>query len=489
MTAQTPNLVPEDLLLPTGTFRSEALESFVRVRWFIRLRWVAVVASFILVSLELWLYEAGPGRRAVLGVIAALALINLCWMAWSKRLRVQAAARPADETQLRQHIVLFAKAQIATDLLLLTLVLHYYGPVSNPMAMFYVFHMVITSLLLTPTTALLQGIWAMALYGLLLLGEYSGVLATPYPLFGGQALADLHTNPHLVVKSYAVVCIGVFATWHLTSQVAAALDEREREVRTRDQALERSYRKIEEMQARRARFMHTAAHQLKSPLTGIQTMAKMICDGVVDSEGALALIEKVIRRCKEAIEHIEELLTLARIKESPSTRHRVARTDLANTVATVVERHRPMADVKGITVHWEVSPQTIRVQVDARDLEDCLGNLLDNAIKYTPDAGRVEVSCACEADQVIIRVRDNGPGIAPEVQKSIFDEFRRGHYALAAGIAGSGLGLSIVREIVEQADGSVTVKSPVNQAEETAPGSEFEVRFPAWSADEPQGRA
>ena len=489
MTIQAPNLIPEDLLLPTGTFRSEALESFVRVQWFIRLRWVAVVASFILVSLELWLYEAGPGRRAVLGVIAALALINVCWMLWSRSLCARAAARPVDETQLRQRIVLFAKAQIATDLLLLTLVLHYYGPVSNPMAMFYVFHMVITSLLLTPTTALLQGIWAMALYGLLLLGEYSGVLAAPCPLFGGQALADLHSNPHLVVKSYAVVCIGVFTTWYLTSQVATALDEREREVRTRDQALERSYRKIEEMQVRRARFMHTAAHQLKSPLTGIQTMAKMICDGVVDSEGALGLIEKIIRRCKEAIEHIEELLTLARIKESPSTRHRVARTDLANVLATVVDRQQPMADAKGITIHWKVSPDTIRVQVDARDLEDCLGNLLDNAVTYTPDAGRVEVSCIGEADQAIIRVRDNGPGIDPEVQKSIFDEFRRGHYALAAGIPGSGLGLSIVREIVEQAGGAVSVKSPVNEAEAAAPGSEFEVRFPTWSAGEPQGKA
>jgi len=488
MTSPPPTLLPEHLMLPTATFRSATLKSFVRVQWFIHLRWVAVAVSFVVAVAGLWAHTEEPRPWAVLGVVGVLAGINLCWMAWSKRLGVQETAGADANGQLHKRIVRFANAQISVDLLLLTLVLHFYGAVSNPMAIIYVFHMVIASLLLRPINALLQGVWAMALYGLLLLSEYTGLLAAPFPLFGGQVFADLHAHGDLVAKTFAAVCFGVFGTWHMTSQVAAALDARESEVRARDAALDRSRREIDELVLRRARFMRTAAHQLKSPLTGIQTMAKVIADQEVDATGAAALIGKIIRRCRDAIGHVEELLTLARIKESPRTRHRVARTYLADMIATVAQKYRPFADHKDITFACPVPADANQlpreascVRVDARDLEDCLGNLVDNAIKYTPARGRVELSCAYRGNFAVVRVRDTGPGIEPGMQQSIFDEFRRGNHALVTRIPGSGLGLSIVREIVEQAGGSVTVTSPINKLEGAAPGSEFELQLPLCS--------
>ncbi|MCP4246017.1 MAG: HAMP domain-containing histidine kinase [bacterium] len=489
MTGLPPTILPGPLLLPTATFRSTTLKSFVRVRWFIRLRWLAVAASFVVVLLAVWSSQGRPRPWSALAVVAVLAFCNAVWMNWSRRLRIASDRQPPDEQHLYKQVVRFANAQIAVDLLLLTLVLHYFGATCNPMAMFYLFHMVIASLLLRPLIALLQGVWAMALFGALLLAEHSGWLTVAHPLFGSEPFAGLHTHGDLVIKTYVAVCFGVFATLHLTSQVATALDTRETEVRSRDLALERSRQEIEELIVRRARFMRTAAHQLKSPLTGIKTMAGLIADGVVEGPAAAELIGRIVRRCADAIGQVEELLTLARIKESPASRHRVARTHLADVINTVAEKFRPLAESQGLELVCDLPPgqddlprPSSCVRVDARDLEDCLTNLVDNSFKYTHQGGRVEVSCACNRSEAVVQIRDTGVGIDPELLETIFDEFRRGHQALATRIPGSGLGLSIVREIVEQAGGSVTVRSPLGkpdaEADGRGPGSEFELRLP-----------
>ena len=126
------------------------------------------------------------------------------------------------------------------------------------------------------------------------------------------------------------------------------------------------------------------------------------------------------------------------------------------------------------------------VNVDQQDLSDCAGNLIENAIKYTPGPGSVTVRVAAEtpsagSEEVSIAVTDTGMGINPELlvsedgtpgQAPIFDAFRRGNNALTAGIPGTGLGLSIVREIVEQAGGRIRVTSRPKE------GSTFTITFP-----------
>jgi signal transduction histidine kinase len=325
----------------------------------------------------------------------------------------------------------------------------------------------------------------MLLYGAMLLAGYLEVLGPPAPMFRGPVFAELHRDGEFVIKTYAVVCMAVFVTRHLTSQVAGALDAREREVRARDRALAESRERIDELHARRARFMRTAAHQLKSPLTGIQTLATLIADGEVAGPEAAGVINKIIRRCREAIAQVEELLTLARIREAPSERHGVARTPLLTALNNVVERYRDLAQAKRQQLHCgpiedgrSDEMESLCVQVDSRDLEVAVGNLTDNAIKYSPEGGTVTVRYGAEGDRAVVRVRDTGPGVAPDNQESIFDEFRRGHHALAARTPGTGLGLAIVREIMEQARGGVSVRSPVNAKDTEHPGAEFQLRLP-----------
>ena len=117
--------------------------------------------------------------------------------------------------------------------------------------------------------------------------------------------------------------------------------------------------------------------------------------------------------------------------------------------------------------------------VDERDLEDCLMNLVDNAVKYTADGGSVWVKATLGPDSVSISVKDTGTGIAEDSVDDLFDPFRRGNLALAADVPGSGLGLAIVLEVVEQANGRVEVRSTVGK------GSEFILTFPRGDAAAP----
>ncbi|MFH0983818.1 MAG: HAMP domain-containing sensor histidine kinase [Planctomycetota bacterium] len=421
----------------------------------------------------------------LLGIVAALVVLNLGWRTWSRRIdrRGQVAGGDDGDAHTRTTL-LFANAQMATDLLLLTLIIRMYGGVISPMAIFYVFHVAVAALLLAPLNALLQAMWALVLYSIVVFGGCSGWIGAHMPLVDPGSESSLVYSLGFVSFVYAGVAAGLLGIWYLVSHVATALDRREEELRNTTEALIASHQAIDELQARRARFMRTAAHQLKSPLAGIQTLAGLIADGVVTGEAAKITTGKIVNRCKEAIGQVSELLTLARLKDEGPERHRSAATDLVATVRSVIDNFRERAQSKGIELSLNVEPGVApQVRVDTLDLADCLGNLIDNAIKYSGDGKRVEVTVAPAHDGASVSVRDEGIGMDADTLAVVFDEFRRGNQALSMQIPGSGLGLSIVREILEHAGGRISVWSTPGK------GSTFMVWLPLSQPRDEKGDA
>jgi signal transduction histidine kinase len=418
---------------------------------------------------------------------------------------------------LRRALVL-ANTQVATDLLLLTLLLHFTGGVENPMAAFYLFHMAIGSLVLERQQAVLQGVWAVALYGLTALATLNGHLPH-YDFIPGLAGAQLYAQPACVFVAIGVLACAVFGMLYFTLHIARELDLHEQALRESNAALERSQAALKELQARRAKFMQTAAHQLKSPLATIETLAGLIRDRVVPDAAVRPTCEKIAVRCEEGIRQVSELLALARVEEADPARHALEGTDVVQTITDLCRRYMPQAHRQHLTLHFRV-PRAGRLlaRVNSRDLADCLDNLVSNAVKYTPAGGAVTIGItggptgaeACDAGtrddppdvsgadaapdtggardwdgagHLAVYVRDTGIGIEPEVlphaagdsfQGTIFEDFRRGKTALTAGIPGTGLGLAVVREVVKQAGGEIRVQSAPGQ------GSTFVVAFPAW---------
>lgn len=463
-------------LLPHGEFRVRVLLALVRYSWFIRLRWVFAVAALALLMLERLKATAPDRPFAIAMCIIALAVINIVWTVIGSRLHGAIKAGFTVSPDVIRRVVWFANAQMTVDLLLLTVILRYSGGIESPMAVFYLFHMLIAALLLKPLNALLQGCWALLLYVGLGVGECLGWISPHYPFMVSSTGIDPHADWAFVVAGIGTLGIGVFGTLFFTLQISMRLDEQEHELEQANEALQASQKALGTLHTRRSRFMQTAAHQLKSPLTGIEMLAGLIRDGVVQGDRIQETVERITSRCQEAIVQVAELLTLARLEDVDLTRHTYASTNVNDVVARVIIRFTEQ--FKGKRLSLDVSPASgvAEAAVDARDLEDCLANLVDNAVKYTPEGGSVRVSTRCEDGMISVAVKDTGMGIAEDAVDDIFEPFRRGNLALAANIPGSGLGLAIVREVVERAKGRIEVRTSPGE------GSEFIVRFPRRGA-------
>ena len=492
--------------------RSHALMSLHQTYWFIRLRWALVAIALAALAIERFVTPAATRPGSLVLPILAIAIANLSWMGWYDVLRKRFERAAVDQVRVIRHSLLLANAQISIDLLLLTMILRYTGGIENPMAIFYLFHMGIGALLLRPWHAILQGLWAMALYSALAIGEYLRIITPHWDFLPQFPCPEFYTRGEYIVAALAVMGFGVAATLYFTLHITGRLFEHERRLREARINLKRSETAILDLQQRRFRFLQTAAHQLKSPLASIETFMGLLSDHLVPEDALASTYERVRRRCKEGMQQVGELLTLARVQRSDPRRHRRSTSSVPEVVSEVCARFRLLAEAQGIRLEYRPPDRPGLIGfVDPQDLTDCVSNLLENAIKFTPSPGKVSVSigvgrfsalapqeekqsarkqprnpAADVADEcVTVTVTDSGIGIDadllseiadPGARGSIFDAFRRGNNAVAAGIPGTGLGLAIIREVVEQAEGRILLRSRKGE------GTSFTVAFPRHSA-------
>ncbi len=478
---------PVTFLPAAPSYRTDALADLLRLNWFIRLRWLFAGGALAVLAAERFALPDTTRPWQLLAVVLGVAGLNLVWTLVARALRTQVAAGGAAADTQRAG-TLFANAQVAADLLLLTAILHCTGGAENPMSVFYLFHVAISGLLLRPRHALLQSGWAVLLYAVMALAEMQGWLGH-HVLLPHIGVLGVYQQPDYVAVLIVVNACAVFGTLYFTSRIARLVDAHEAQLVRTNAALEKSRQAIEDLQRRRARFMQTAAHQLKSPLAIVQTLANLVRDGIVSDVPAIrTTCEKVSRRAAEGITQVTELLTLARVQDADPARVRSSQVDVRAAVQDLYTRYRPLAEQKQLELTlWLPELDDLHVNLDPQDFRDCIGNLIENAIKYTAGPGRVRIAVTRRDNDggppsVAIHVSDTGIGLDPALLRSagkllgedpIFEAFRRGPNVIAAGIPGTGLGLSIVREVVEQAGGRIWVMS------RPGAGAAFTVTFPA----------
>ena len=225
---------------------------------------------------------------------------------------------------------------------------------------------------------------------------------------------------------------------------------------------------------RRVDLMSAATHDLKNPLGVIQSLAELLLDGAA---GPLAPAQaSLTRRIHASAVHVLQLavnsLDATRIRSGHLTFLRTP-ANMADIVERVVSRARSASALKDIALQWSSDPPSL-VAIDVLQMERVVANLLDNAIKYTPTGGTVRVTVRTCPGQVILEVRDNGPGIPPSELPLIFDKYRR---AATLRIEGSGLGLFIVKAIVDGHGGTIDAQSTLGA------GTTVTVRLPSAQAD------
>ncbi|MCC6646141.1 MAG: HAMP domain-containing histidine kinase [Polyangiaceae bacterium] len=228
------------------------------------------------------------------------------------------------------------------------------------------------------------------------------------------------------------------------------------------------------LSAQKSEFVANVSHELKTPLSLVRMFAELLLSGRVASDDKRRqYLEIMLAESERLTALIENVLDFARVDRGKATFDFVP-ADLGEVVQRAVDVYRYRAEREGLEIEVALAPDLPAVRLDPRAVELCLINLLDNAIKYAKDGGRVTVRTARDGAQAALSVEDRGAGIAPEDQRRIFDRFVRGRSARDARIRGTGIGLSLVKHIAEAHGGAVRVQSAPGE------GARFTVTLPLW---------
>jgi len=249
---------------------------------------------------------------------------------------------------------------------------------------------------------------------------------------------------------------------HAALVVANDISARKREELEREQLLDKEQKAREQAEAAnrtKDEFLATVSHELRAPLNAMLGWAQILRTTQVDAPTLAHAIEIIERSARTQSRLIEDLLDTARIV-SGKLRLDIQPVDLTSLIENAVEVLRPAADAKRIDLQLMLNAGREVITGDPDRLQQIVWNLLSNAIKFTPKGGRVEVHLERADPHVRVTVTDTGKGISPEYLPYIFDRFLQADNSITRRNTGLGLGLSLVRHLVELHGGAVYAKSP-----------------------------
>jgi signal transduction histidine kinase/DNA-binding response OmpR family regulator len=243
----------------------------------------------------------------------------------------------------------------------------------------------------------------------------------------------------------------------------------------------RLYREIREADRRKGEFLAMLGHELRNPLAPVMNALHVIRQAGDVSEEVGEARDVAERQVRHLARLVDDLLDVSRIN-SGKIELRKGRVDLREAVARAVETARPLIESRRHELTVELPPHPLTLSADKARLEQVLSNLLNNAAKYTEPGGTIRLEVVREGDEAVARIRDDGIGIEPRLLPRVFELFTQADRSLDRSQGGLGIGLTLVRRLVELHGGLVSAHS-----EGIGRGSEFTVRLPADPADAPDG--
>ncbi|MDO8464872.1 MAG: sensor histidine kinase N-terminal domain-containing protein [Gallionella sp.] len=334
-------------------------------------------------------------------------------------------------------------------------------------------------------------------------GEKTRIVSLVYPGTPGGKLLQLHLAEtihqrqalirgifaYIVIPQLLLILIATVVVWYGLKQGLMPLERLRREVaaRKRDDlsrldetrapaevhplidAVNNLLERLKQAMQAQKRFIADASHQLRTPLAGLKTQAELALRED-DLERKQRTLEQLLISARRSAHLANQLLALARNEPEGQGENTFVELELNQLAQECTAYWVPMALEKNIDLGFEGIPMQVPVRGDATSLTEMLGNLIDNAIRYTPSGGHVTVIVSNSPDGAMLCVEDNGPGIDPQHRERVFERFYR---ILGSGQSGSGLGLAIVAEVAKRHGATITL----NQGHGGI-GTLFSIRFP-----------
>lgn len=437
-----------------------------KLRWFISLRWIAVVGLFFVITGTRYILKIElPVFQLYLGNFV-LFFYNILFFLYNRKLEIHKDT----VSQYFKKANYFAKLQILLDLVTLAYLIHFSGGAENPFIFYFIFHMVVASILLSNKEAYFQSTLAVVFLGLVIMGEYFGVL--PHYHLGGfipvsSAESELYLHPRYLLGIFSTFISTLYITVYFATSIVNRLRAEEAELVVAN-------KKLEEQDRLKSQYVHMVSHDLQASLSTIQSCLKVVLSGLTGSisEKSREMVARAEQRSRYLLHFVKNLLDLSKIRISKKLEKK--NIILSDVIQKVTEQLKPRAAEKGLELSIKNSIGNSSVFVNPDALEQLVVNLIVNAIKYTPWSGKIIVDCGPSTKDGFIQVsiQDTGIGIPEDSLFHIFEDFYRAKNAEQMEKDGTGLGLSIVKQIVGAHKGEIWVESHVGK------GSKFFFTLP-----------
>jgi signal transduction histidine kinase len=445
---------------PTVLTHHRLLGSRLHLQAHIRMAAVAVIVLGALFARHVLGVEGlSVGTLVLLALVVAA--YNIPTYLLARHHREPARVGATGRMRVTMHVA------IVLDFLVLTVAVWVVGGARSPFVAVYLLHVILSCLLLTKREAVAVAGLAYLLLAGLVVGEWLGVIPARLP--AGAVTGTEPFDGRYALTVLAVYGVLIAVTVFLVTTLADRLRAAERSLRDENVELGRR-------SSLRRDFLHMALHDVQAPVGVVTTNLRNMVAGIGGalSERHRASVERSLTRLDQINQFLEEFRKLDALESEPIA-EQVEAVDVRGMLEALADANREHASTRRHELAVDVAPALPAVRAIPELLREAVTNYLTNAIKYTPDGGRIVLRAYRRARNVCIEVEDNGIGIAPEDQEKLFREFVRIDRSdtPVADVRGTGLGLSIVRRIIEHQGGVTGVRS------ELGAGSTFTLQLPA----------
>jgi signal transduction histidine kinase len=415
-----------------------------KIRWFIHLRWLAAAGLALVITAARFILDIPlPLLPLYLGNLFLVAYNGVCY---AVNRRLQQRIETPGWIDKAHHL---ANIQMLVDLSLLTYLIYFSGGLENPFVFYYIFHMIISGILLTNRSAYLQATFASLLFGLLIAAKALGL--EPYHLLSTAAVDEGSVSLTGYIGRFLAFSSTLYIAVYLTTAIVNQLRQRGLELAEQDKL--------------KSQYVLTVSHDIQSSLATVDSCLQTVLQGYTGSieEQTRDMVQRADVRTRHLLDFVRDLLDISRMRtQNDIPKERV---NLVEVIEKQVELFQQQSRAEGITLSFENLVGEFFLQANRFSMEQLFNNLLSNALRYTPKGGRVTVTLkpGGKENSIEARVADSGIGIAPENLPQIFDDFYRADNAKAFTENGTGLGLAIVKRIVELHNGTIKVESEVNR--------------------------
>ncbi len=426
-------------------------------QWFIKLRWYAIIVALTsILGGNIFLNANLPFHNLYL-LVFLLLLINVVYM-----LLIRSRVKAEKKLNI-QHVRLFLNLQVSVDLFFLTAFLHFSGGIENPALVFYIFHMILSSILLPRIDSLLQATFSQLMFVMLIVLEYKMIL--PHYTLNENLLGLFKSD-----VTYLTIAIGIFS---VTSYMVVILTSYvTRQLRDHELDLEHLNNELKEKDRIKNEYVLRLTHDIKGYVSSIKSSLEVInrrVYGEIDIK-YVPFLDGANKVIKDLSRFIRDLLQLTRSKLEGGNDLEIV--DINNLMDLVIEEMNVKTSEKKIKIELKIEHGQKKLEVLLISVKEMLTNLISNAIKYSNKNTTVTVDVKpFDQNFALFRISDQGVGIPKNEIKKLFKEFYRASN-VKKKFEGTGLGLSIVKQIASNHEGQVWVES------EEGKGTSFYVTLP-----------